>query len=93
MTLDEVEDRHKNLLTYDDTFDIDCPESDIVKYRATLGHKANHKFDANTKFCFVKSPRYLFSFIPTHRLNFIFSQLKFCTLTFIGVKFSFTSSL
>ena len=58
MTKSEKEERHKNLLSYNDDYDLDCPQSDIVKYRAALGHKSNHAFDANVKFCFVKSPRF-----------------------------------
>ena len=57
MTADERERAHKNLLTYDDNYDLDVPSEDKVEYRATLGHKANHKFDANVVFCFAKHPR------------------------------------
>lgn len=59
MTIDEREDRHKNLLSYNDDYDLDCHDSNIVTYRATLGHKTNHAFapKASCKFCFVKHPR------------------------------------
>ncbi len=57
MTRAQKEDRHKNLLTFNKEYDLDVFETDAVKYRASLGHKANHRFGGNTKFCFVKSPR------------------------------------
>jgi hypothetical protein len=53
---EEKEDRHKNLLSFNNEYDIDCP-GDLLKYRASMGHKANHNFDDNVMFCFVKSPR------------------------------------
>ena len=57
MTVDEREERHKNLLSYNDDYDLDCPDSNVVTFRATLAHKCNHAFDANVKFCFSKHPR------------------------------------
>ena len=60
MTLSEREERHKNLLTYNANYDLDVVQTDIVKFRPTLAHKANHAFDAaNTKFCYAKHPRWL----------------------------------
>jgi len=40
-SLDEREDHHKNLLSYDNEVSLDIPPhmDDIVEYRATLGHK------------------------------------------------------
>ena len=60
MTIDERENRHKYLLTFNDTYDLDIPPEfeDIQVYRASLGHKINHSFKGNTRFCHVKSPRY-----------------------------------
>ena len=58
MSLVEREARHQNLLSYNDDFDLDVPEADIVKYRATLAHKANHAFEPNVKFCYAKHPRF-----------------------------------
>ena len=44
-TVEEREDYEKNLLDYDDNFNIDVPPhlDDIVVYRASLGHKVNSK--------------------------------------------------
>ena len=60
MSLAEREDRHKNLLSFNEDFDLDMAEDSVLEYRATLAHKANHAFgeSANTKFCFAESPRY-----------------------------------
>ena len=59
MTIDEQENVHKNLLSYDNEASLDVPPPlDNVKiYRATLGHKANHSFKPNTIFFFAKNPR------------------------------------
>ena len=42
-TLEEREDHHKNLLSYNDVYNLDVPPhlDDIVVYRATLAHKVN----------------------------------------------------
>ena len=60
MTVEQREDVHKNLLEYNDTYGIDVPPdySDILRYRATLGHKINHSFLANVDFCFTFHPRH-----------------------------------
>jgi hypothetical protein len=43
MTLDEKEDVHKNWLHYNDTYMIDIPpsHSNLIYYRASLGHKVS----------------------------------------------------
>ena len=43
MTLDEREDAHKNLMSFNEDFSLNLPPeySDIRKYRATLGHKVH----------------------------------------------------
>ena len=61
MTIDDTEDVHKNWLFYNDTYLIDVSPSmtDIVQYRASLGHKINHQFqDVNVDFCYMKHPRF-----------------------------------
>jgi hypothetical protein len=62
MTVDERENVHKNLLSYNKQYDLNIPPpmDNIMVYRATLGHKANHSFKPNTKFGFAKNPRYCF---------------------------------
>ena len=59
MTSQEAEERQKNLLTFNSTHDVDLPApyDNIVNYRATLGHKANHSFMPNARFARVKNPR------------------------------------
>jgi len=74
MTRQEREERHKvnnisfskqtisilfpqNLISFEDHH-LDCPESDVIKYRATLGHKVNHSFRPNADFCCAKHPRF-----------------------------------
>jgi [histone H3]-lysine4 N-methyltransferase len=60
MTIDEREEAHKNLLSYNKVFDLNVPPpmDDILVYRATVGHKVNHSFRPSTKFDFAKNPRY-----------------------------------
>lgn len=61
MTLDERELRHKNLLTFNKSHDLDLPAphyDNIVNYRASLGHKVNHSFQPNSRFGYVKNPRF-----------------------------------
>ena len=60
MTREERELAHKNLLSYNNDYDLDIPPhmDDIMVYRATLGHKVNHSFQPNTRFGFAKNPRY-----------------------------------
>ena len=52
---------HRNLIGYDDEITINVLKEhwDITKYRATLGHKANHSFKkANTEFGSAIHPRF-----------------------------------
>lgn len=60
MTIDERENIHKNLLSFNKEFDLNVPPpmDNILFYRATLAHKANHSFRPNTKFGYVKHPRF-----------------------------------
>ena len=50
LTLKEREDHHKNLLDYDDDYNIDVPPhlDDIVVYRASLGHKVISYYHSKT---------------------------------------------
>jgi hypothetical protein len=59
MTIDERENVHKNLLSFNKEYDLNVPPpfDNILVYRATLGHKANHSFRPNTRFGFAKNPR------------------------------------
>ena len=61
MTMDEQENVHKNLLSYDKVASLDVPPplDNVLIYRATLGHKANHSFRPNTVFFDAKNPRWL----------------------------------
>jgi hypothetical protein len=45
-SLDEREDHHKNLLSYDSEISLDIPPhmDSIIVYRATLGHKVQRVF-------------------------------------------------
>ncbi len=36
---------------------LQVPHNDVVNFRASLGHKANHNFNANAKYCAVNTPR------------------------------------
>ena len=58
-TIEITEDRDKNTMSYNATHRIDIPprESDPRVFRASLGHKVQHKFRANTKYEFFNSPR------------------------------------
>ena len=60
MTTNQKVDVHKNMLTYDNTVDIDVPPyySNIITYRASLGHKINHSFNPSTHFCYTEHPRF-----------------------------------
>lgn len=61
MTKAEVEDHHKNWLTFNDTHMVDIPPfyTSIISYRASLGHKANHRFvNTNLEFCKINHPRF-----------------------------------
>ena len=51
LTLKEREDHHKNLLDYDDDYNIDVPPhlDDIVVYRASLGHKVISYYHSKCK--------------------------------------------
>ena len=62
-TIDEQENAHKNILGYNDDFSMDVPPpmDNILIYRATLGHKANHAFKPNTMFGTVKNPRFVYN--------------------------------
>jgi hypothetical protein len=62
MTIDVRENIHKNLLSFNKEYDLNVPPplDNILIYRATLGHKANHSFRPNTKFGFAKNPRLIF---------------------------------
>lgn len=62
LTLAMAEDYHKNKIGHVDGYDIDVTPamSDIVSYRASLGHKTNHHIlKANTQFYRFNSPRYI----------------------------------
>ena len=50
MTVDEVENHHKNLISFDGETSLDIPPhiDNIVNYRATLGHKVGCQWDENT---------------------------------------------
>eukprot|EP00096_Caligus_rogercresseyi_P015516 TRINITY_DN7956_c0_g1_i1.p1 TRINITY_DN7956_c0_g1~~TRINITY_DN7956_c0_g1_i1.p1 ORF type:complete len:363 (-),score=52.91 TRINITY_DN7956_c0_g1_i1:15-1103(-) len=59
MTEAMKEDKHKNLMSFNDTHSIDVtPEmSFLTNYLSTLGHKANHHFlSDNVNFGFAKHP-------------------------------------
>uniref|UniRef100_A0A0K2VGB1 SET domain-containing protein n=1 Tax=Lepeophtheirus salmonis TaxID=72036 RepID=A0A0K2VGB1_LEPSM len=61
MTEMEKQDKHKNLLSFNDTHSIDVTPhmSDIRNYLSTLGHKSNNHFiNDNVIFCLVKHPVY-----------------------------------
>lgn len=59
MSMAEKQDRHKNLLSFNRTHDIDVPRpyDNIVNFRAGLGHKANHSFKNNARYGYIKNPR------------------------------------
>ena len=59
MTIDERENVHKNLLSFNKEYDLNVPPpmDNILIYRATLGHKSNHSFRPNTRFGFALNPR------------------------------------
>ena len=61
MSQEEKENKHKNLLSFNQThlIDIPTPYDNLINYKATLGHKANHSFKNNARFAFVKTPRYV----------------------------------
>ena len=52
MTNDEMEDHHKNLLTFDEDLNLDIPPhlDSVVNYRATLGHKVEIVNTSNVPF-------------------------------------------
>ena len=60
MTQEQKEDHHKNLLSFNQShlINIPTPYDNLINYKATLGHKANHSFKNNARFAFVKNPRY-----------------------------------
>ena len=60
MTLNEAENVHKNFMSYSDVYTLDIPPGmdDIVKYRATLAHKAQHSFTPNVEFDYFEHPRF-----------------------------------
>ncbi|TRY64272.1 hypothetical protein TCAL_02616 [Tigriopus californicus] len=61
MTPDEVEDAHKNLMSYDDDYALNIPPdmSSLHQYCSSLGHKVQHKFkNPNADFVFFKHPRF-----------------------------------
>lgn len=55
----EKEMLHKNMISFNKTFTLDVPRpyDDLKRYKASLGHKANHSFKANAKFTFLNHPR------------------------------------
>ena len=61
MTQEQKEDHHKNLLSFNQShlINIPTPYDNLINYKATLGHKANHSFKNNARFAFVKTPRYI----------------------------------
>lgn len=61
MTPQQIEDAHKNLMSFDDDYSLNIPPkmSFLHQYRASLGHKAQHKFkNVNVEFVFFKHPRF-----------------------------------
>ena len=61
MTQEQKEDHHKNLLSFNQShlINIPTPYDNLINYKATLGHKANHSFKNNARFAFIKNPRYI----------------------------------
>ena len=59
MSQAQKELRHRNLLSFNQSYLIDVPSpyDKLINYKATLGHKANHSFQNNAKFGLIKSPR------------------------------------
>ena len=59
MTIAEKQEKHKNIISLGENKIIHPPDADITKFRATLGHKANHAFGdrANSRYCSAKNPR------------------------------------
>ena len=60
MTIDVQEDVHKNFMSYSEAFTLDIPPGmdDIINYRASLAHKAQHKFEPNVEFDYFEHPRF-----------------------------------
>ena len=57
MTDYEKENAHKNLMSHDDyTLDVPPSMDSVSAYRATLGHKSNHKFLSNVFFGYFYHP-------------------------------------
>ncbi len=55
-----TESYNKNLIKWGSHMRIDVPYGyeDVSVYRASLGHKANHRFDNNGEYEYYKSPRF-----------------------------------
>lgn len=57
LTREEIERTNAYKLPLNASHMLDVPGGSLIEFRSSLGHKANHAFQANTRFLQVLSPR------------------------------------